>query len=125
MQHQLLFVEMFSLAEFPHPPLLLVLVLEGCAVFLTCEMLCSWGRAWKQQGSEFLPGPPQHSCCCAFGQKSVGTGWGWGGGSPSTGLVRRAARYLCCTSNLAFLEEPQRAGGGIKGMFPALLGAVV
>lgn len=75
MQHQLLFVEMFSLVEFFFP-LLLVLILEGCAVFLTCGMLCSWGRTWKLQGSEFLLGLSQPSCCCTFGQISFGTGWG-------------------------------------------------
>lgn len=78
MQYQLLFVEMFSLAE------VLVSVLEGYVVFLTCGMLCSWGRAWKHQGSV---GTTQLSCCCIFGQKSAGIGWnrGWGSrGSAST-----------------------------------------
>lgn len=38
MQCQLLFVEMFSRWVFP---VLLVLLLEECAVFLTCGMPCS------------------------------------------------------------------------------------
>uniref|UniRef100_A0A8C0AZW1 Adenosylhomocysteinase like 1 n=1 Tax=Buteo japonicus TaxID=224669 RepID=A0A8C0AZW1_9AVES len=63
-------------------------------MFLTCRTLCSWGRAWKHQGSDFLLGPPQLSCCYTFRQKSVGTNWGWSGGSACTGLVWRAACYL-------------------------------
>ena len=118
MQCQLLFVEMFSLAEF-FSPLLLVSILEGCGVFLTCGLLCSWGRAW---GSEFLLGPPQLFCCCTFGQKSVGTGRSRVSGC--AGLVWRAARYLCCTSSLTFLDEPQGARDGLKGMFQALQGAL-
>lgn len=95
MQCQLPFVEMFPLAPF-FSPLLLVSILEGCTVFLTCRVFCAWGRAWKLQGSRFLTGPPQLSGC-----RTVGISWGG-----------------VCGSG-ACLEEPQGPGDGLQGMFRA------
>lgn len=95
-------------------------------MFLTCGMLRSWGRAWRHQGSRFLLGPPQLSCCCAVGAEIHWDQLGLEQGLCLRGAcLERAARYLCCTSSLTFLEEPQGARDGLKGMFQDSVGAFV
>lgn len=105
MQCQLLLLKRsLSLGFFP---LLLVSVLEGRAVFLTCGMLRSWGRAWKHQN--FYRDHPVSLTAAFLGRNRLGQGL--------LELVGRAAQYLCCTSRLTFLEEPQGARGGLRRMF--------
>lgn len=79
MQCQLLFVEMFSLAE-----------VFACAFCVSFGRMCGvfnlqdallLGKSLE--ATRDLLGPPQLSCCCIFGQKSAGMGWGRG--SASTG----------------------------------------
>lgn len=96
MQCQLLLLKRsLSLGFFP---LLLVSVLEGRAVFLTCGMLRSWGRAWKHQN--FYRDHPVSLTAAFFGQKSVGTG--------SVGACREG-----CT--VFMLYKPSDFPGGASG----------
>lgn len=82
-------------------------------MFLTCGMPCSWEGAREHQGSTFLLGPPQLSCCCSiFGQDQVelaGAGaagarapLSCAGTSACPVRVRRVARYLCCVGSQTF-----------------------